>query len=129
MTTDPTHDQARARLADLQRLKELMARRSAGGDTPIAITISRMPPEDRAEAEAILGRVGPIGEDPAIVAARRDMLLRIADWETTAQGIRDDPGTSTALRDHAAGTLANIAELRQALTGLPGPDDGGPDAH
>lgn len=127
--TDPGRDQKAARLADLRRLAGLLAPHSAGGDKPISIAISRMTPEDRAEAEAILERNPDLGEPPDKTEARREMLLDIAEWEATAQGIRDDPGTSPAIKRHAARTLADIARLRSRLTGLPYPDDSGSDAN
>jgi hypothetical protein len=127
--TNPEHDQLRARVTDLSRLRDLLAPHSAGGGAPISITISRMPPADRAEAEAILARNPDLGEPREKTAARRDMLLDIAGWEATAQAIHDDPTTSDVLRRHAAATLAEIGRLRSALTGLPDLGDSDDGAH
>lgn len=127
--TDPALDQLAARLADLRRLTELMAPHRTSGNTPISIALSRMSPEDRAQAEAILNRNPDLGEPPDKTKGRRAMLLDIAQWEATAQGIHDDPGSSPAVRRHAARTLAELARLRSHLTGLPHPDDTGTGAH
>jgi hypothetical protein len=116
MTTNPIMDQKRARLRDLQRLRELAHPYLPNGQTPITEVLPLMPSGERAEVLALLDRTATWDESPETTAARQEMLLRLAEYETVARGILDsDP----ALEGHARATLGRLEELRNKLAGLP----------
>jgi len=134
MTGSPDYDQKAARLQDLERLQGLIRPYLAG---PGVDVLPLMPPDDRAEARAILDRLGIIGEPPEKTAARQETLLRLAKTEDILREIlarprylvRDgkvvtDPQTGEPLPDRgfdrrARAALAALERFRRRLTGLP----------
>lgn len=144
MTTDPNIDQKRARLADLQRLRELILPHLAG---PEVDALSRMPAAEASEARELLDRIGPIGEDPAITAARQEELLRLAEiegiihevlgrphYKVCGGKVVTDPDTGEPVPDDAferaiRARLAVVERMRERLTGLLPADEPGDSAH
>ena len=116
----PDHDQAAAALRDWRRLRELMTPYIAGPKEPYLDALARMPDAERAEAGAILARVS--AEDPARARARREELLRLAEYETKAREILGRPH-GAALEREARKLLGTIERLRDNLAGFPS-DDG-----
>lgn len=112
----PAGDQATARLRDLQRLRELIHPHTTSPHAPVTEALARMPPGDAAEARSILARLGTIGENPEKTTARREALLRLADYEVLLRDIitHGQPGTRRARR-----VMADLEQLRARLTGLP----------
>ena len=94
---------------------------------------------ERAEARAILDRVSDLAEPPDKRAARRDILLDLANAASVLQDVIarkqplvrngqvvTDPNTGQPIRDpaierRARDALAGIERLRSELTGLPLP--------
>lgn len=141
MTDNPVYDQKAARFRDLERLRELVHPYVPGPSAPIVDALPLMPPADRAEANAILDRLGIVGESPEKTAARQDSLLRLAEMEAIVRDVIarphylirggkvvTDPQTGEPLPDpslerRARAELAELERLRSRLTGLP-PADG-----
>lgn len=144
MDSNPRDDQADARLRDLTRLIELTRPHMRDRTEPIADTLPRMNPADRAEVQAILDRLGDIAEDPERIRERQKMHLHLAQLETElrsilAEGVPRwrngkivrDSQTGQPLRNlnsdrSMRATLRRHERLRSQITGLPptGDDQG-----
>lgn len=143
MTADPADDQRAARMRDMRELSNLIEPHLTGRGINI---LPLMPPDQATQARELLDRIGPL-EDPAITAARRAELLKIAQMETRLQDmaahpqpkvrngkIVTDPQTGEPVPDPAIqrqvrALSAMIKRRRERLTGLPAPDDPGDSAH
>lgn len=137
MTANPGGDQDAARLADLQRLRELIKPHLPYPQAPIQQALPHMTPDDRAETLAILGRLGDIGEPSETTRSRQEILLDLARLEGVVREILDrgqprhrggkillDPQTGEPLRNRnvdrsARAELRRLERLRSRLTGLP----------
>jgi hypothetical protein len=137
MTANPAGDQDRARLADLERLKELVHPHLPHPGAPIQQALPHMTLDDRAEALAIVARLGDIGEPPESTRARQQILLDLASAEDALREILDrgqprhragkvllDLQTGRPLRNRnvdrsARAQLRQLERLRSKLTGLP----------
>ncbi len=143
VTTDPRGDQAAVRLRDLERLVELTVPCLPYPEAPIPQAFPRMTPADRAEAEALLERLGDLTEDPGTTSARQRELRNLADVEIALVDIADrgqplitgdgeiirDPQTGKPVRDPAVDRearelLARLERHRSRLAGLPPSVDG-----
>lgn len=115
MTTpaNPRTDQLEKRLQDFRRLREFLDLYSKDG----TLRITGMPEPDRAEAEAILDRVGDL--DSNRQAEREKLLADIALVETHLDSLAAKPGHTEEVRR----LQREYAELRAKITGLP--DDPG----
>lgn len=114
MTADPAQDQAEARLRDMRRLRDMLTAYRSG--EPTTGVIDCMTPVDRVEAGAITARLADLWEPPGIAAARRDMLLRLADMEV---GLREIAAQDPSLSRCVAAELHKLDRFRARLTGLP----------
>lgn len=139
---DPRDDQAAARQRDLNRLFELSEPYMTGSKVPDDL-FDRMSPDERAEADALIERLG-FGTDPLDVWRKQKMLLHLAQLETQlrellAKGdyrwrkgkIVRDPQTGQPLRNlttdrRLRARLRELERLRTSITGLP-PAGNGPE--
>lgn len=141
----PDNDQKRARLRDLERLRELIHPHVTSGDEPIRDALHRMPPADRAEVETLLASTA--AEAPEKAAAREEILLDLARAEAGMREILTrphykvrrgkvvtDPATGEPVRDtafekRARDLLDAITHDRDRYAGLPPRQDDGGSAH
>jgi len=112
--TDPVTDQKKARLRDLQRLRELMHPYVTSGAEDFRDAIPRMPDAEADEALALIDRTATWHEPPETAAARQEALLRLAEYEAIALDV-------LARNPHSGlrGILDDIARYRDRLAGLP----------
>jgi hypothetical protein len=137
MTAHPGSDQARARIADLERLRQLVHPHLPYPQAPIQQALPHMTRDDRDETLGILSRLDDIGEDPETAEARQQILLDLARGEAAVREILDrgqprhrggrvllDPQTGEPIRNKnvdrsARALLRRIERQRSQLTGLP----------
>lgn len=106
---NPRADQLAKRLQDFRRLREFLDLYARDG----TLRIADIPQPDRAEAEAILDRVGDL--DTRRNEERQKMLLDIARVEGYLDDLAADPGNHEEVRR----LRREYGELRARLTGLP----------
>jgi len=114
---DPRTDQLEKRLQDFRRLRELLDLYGKDG----SLRIADIPGPERAEAEAILDRVGDL--DSSKQAERQKLLADIALAGTHLDTLASKAGNAEEVRR----LQREYRELRAKITGLPAdPDEGRP---
>jgi hypothetical protein len=105
LPASPHGEEMIARLRDLDRLRELTEPyvTDSGADYRYD-ALPRMPAAERAEAEEITARIGPL--DPTLAALQEKLLGLLAEIEVFYRGVLD--------RGQARGARAGQEELRQA---------------